>query len=513
MSSLRYQQKAIGIELSNHDWKAPRARRSTIASPLPLYLKAHSDPALEHQAASTEGTLAAAGPAQVQAATEGVPLHHDAAANRKAQAEGAQAMTTGGAILFNQGQYNPSSATGRALIGHELAHVAQQHAGLARGVQRKTLADAGPAERQKLELPSAPTSLPDETLKEYFEKVASGGYGTARPAPTGVAVELGGIDATFKTPMTSVAMHLFAQVSYSSIVPGATKPILGPGQTVTLRLALQKYGLADANYRFAWTGTEDSGTIYIEALGAGPKEETAPAIDPTTSTVTVGGLTFTTTGPWTPARLGQLRTALALFPLKALEPVDKLKFHIDAGASPSSEEGSYGEDQHVVTIYTSLFDFSDTRFGASPKPVQEIAHEIAHAIDRAPLRAVWQQYQSTGKAGGLTKAVSPSGSKWGKDAGGTWQIEERMGAKYGAFRTAATQDGVVKTTSKIKDAAGAEQSLTHLKGGVSDYSNTNWTELFAESLALYATDPATLQLIRPNIYAYFSKQFPRQAKQ
>jgi hypothetical protein len=479
---------------------------------VPIFLRAHPHSTLEQQAQAAEPPAAAATPSQIQSAAAAVPLHHDAAANRKALAEGAQAMTTGGEIHFNQGQYNPSSTAGRALIGHELAHVAQQQAGLARGVQRKTLLEASAADRKKLELPSAPTSLPDATLKEYFEKVGSGGYGTARPAPKGVAVELSGIDAAFKTPMTSVAMHLFAQLSYSSTVTGATKPILGPGQVLTLRLALQKYGLADANYRFAWTGAEDSGTIYIEALGAGPKEETAPTIDATTSTVTVGGLTFTTTGPWTPARLGHLRTALALFPLKALEPVDKLKFHIDAGASPGGEEGSYDDDKHVVTIYTSLFDTSDMRFGASPKPVQEIAHEIAHAIDRAPLRAAWQQYQSTGKAGGLTKAVSPSGSNWGKDAGGTWQIEERMGAKDGDFRTAAAQDGIAKTTSKIKDAAGAEQTLTHLKGGVSDYSNTNWTELYAESLALYVTDPATLKLIRKTIYAYFAQRFPRQAK-
>jgi hypothetical protein len=46
--------------------------------------------------------------------------------------------------------------------------------------------------------------------------------------------------------------------------------------------------------------------------------------------------------------------------------------------------------------------------------------------------------------------------------------------------------------------------------GISDYGNTNWTELYAESFALYTTDPSTLQLLRPNIYAYFVAKLPRQ---
>jgi hypothetical protein len=52
--------------------------------------------------------------------------------------------------------------------------------------------------------------------------------------------------------------------------------------------------------------------------------------------------------------------------------------------------------------------------------------------------------------------------------------------------------------------------LTHLKGGVTEYGNTDWSELYAECFALYTTDPATLKLIRPNVYAYFAAKFPRQ---
>lgn len=519
MGAFRYlRQSSTSRSASRERLAASKPSRPAAGATLPLYLQAQVPS--EQGAEAVEQPFAAATQHAVEkiaAESAGsVRLYSDEAAHDTAAAAGARALTVGGPggsqILFGRGQYSPSSAEGRALIGHELAHAGQQGAGLARGVLRKSLSDAKASERKMLELPSTGASIPDETLKEYFEQLSSGGYGSSRPAPKGVVVELSGIPDTHKTPMTSVAMHMNAQITYSSTVTGTVKPLFGPGQTITLHLLLQKYGLADANYRFAWTGSETSGVIYIEALGAGPKAENTPAVDARTNTLSVGSLTFTTVGSWTPERLGRLSTALGLFPVEALKAVDKLKFQIDSGSGSGGEEGSYDDEHHVVTLFASLFDVSDVRFGESPKPVQEIAHEIAHAIDRAPLRAAWQKYQTSGKAGDLTGAVSPSGSKWVKDANAVWQIEERMSATDGAFRTAAAKDGVAKTTSKIKDAAGAEQTLTHLKGGVSDYSNTDWTELYAESLALYTTDPATLKLIRPNIYAYFAGKFPRQAK-
>jgi hypothetical protein len=50
-----------------------------------------------------------------------------------------------------------------------------------------------------------------------------------------------------------------------------------------------------------------------------------------------------------------------------------------------------------------------------------------------------------------------------------------------------------------------------LKGSETDYGNTNWKELFAESFMLFTTDPGLLQAIRPNIHAYFVKEFPPSA--
>jgi Domain of unknown function (DUF4157) len=490
----------------------PRSRYDAPATyGVPRYLS-KPEPQPEQQAERAEQPSAALPDVTAIATQMGVELskvglHHDESAQRAAHREGARAFTHGNDIYFNRGEFNPSTTAGRALIGHEMAHVAQQQAGQAHGVQRKVLGDAGEADRKKLELPSAPATIPDDTLKEYFEKLKSGGWGSYRAAPKGVSVELQGIKDDYKTPMTSIAMYMNAQVSYPSTVTGVAKPMFAPGTSITLRLALAQHGLADGNFRFAWTGDDKSGTIYIEATSAGPKDENVPS--ESGGKISVGGLNFEAEGTWSPDQMGYLQKALALIPLEALKTVDGLKFKIDSGSGSAGEDGKYDESNHTVTMYGGAFNVSDTRFGESPKPVQELAHEIGHAIDIAPLNKAWQKYQTSGKSSDLTSVTSQSGSKWEQDKTKTWQMAERIAKTDGDFRTAAVKDGIAKTQTEITDNSGAKQTLTHLKGGISDYGNTNWTELYAESFAVYSTDPSTLKLLRPNIYAYFAAKYPR----
>ncbi len=54
-----------------------------------------------------------------------------------ARALNAQALTTGGNILFGKGEYSPETAGGKRLIAHELAHVLQQSSEPATFIQRK----------------------------------------------------------------------------------------------------------------------------------------------------------------------------------------------------------------------------------------------------------------------------------------------------------------------------------------------------------------------------------------
>jgi hypothetical protein len=53
----------------------------------------------------------------------------------QAEALGARAFTRGSELHFGPGEYDPDSASGQELIGHELAHVVQQRAGRVAGEQ------------------------------------------------------------------------------------------------------------------------------------------------------------------------------------------------------------------------------------------------------------------------------------------------------------------------------------------------------------------------------------------
>jgi hypothetical protein len=78
----------------------------------------------------------------------GVRVHTGAAADRLNGDLSARAFTTGSDIFFRQGEYEPSRASGRELLAHELTHVVQQGGGGT--VQGKLTVGAAdhPAERE-----------------------------------------------------------------------------------------------------------------------------------------------------------------------------------------------------------------------------------------------------------------------------------------------------------------------------------------------------------------------------
>jgi hypothetical protein len=72
----------------------------------------------------------------------GVRTHTDSRAGQSAQAVNALAYTSGRDIVFRDGAYAPSTASGGRLLAHELAHVAQQ-TGATPTLQRQEKDDAG----------------------------------------------------------------------------------------------------------------------------------------------------------------------------------------------------------------------------------------------------------------------------------------------------------------------------------------------------------------------------------
>lgn len=484
----------------------------------------------------------------------GVRVHTGPEAARATGALGASALATGEQLAFAPGQYEPGTARGERLMAHELAHVVQaQRAGVpatgvsgpeqaaeveadraatsvlsgqpaslvaapAARVLRKRMADAPQAERAALSVPSTRITFTSAPLDDFFKVMSSGSYSITKPAPAGVTVELEGIDAAYRTPMTSIAMEM-AGTTYPSPATGATVPLFGPGVTVMVNLALKKYGLADADYRFSWTGAAAKGTLFIETATGAPSAQntptaTAPAEGdkpaspvaagkdaPAGTAVSVGALGFSLVNDWPAARFDHLRRALALVPESALKVVDGLAFEVRSGKGSGGEDGHYSEDTHRVVMFSNAWDPNAARYGGSEWPVYAIAHEIGHAVDRAPLRKAWATYGGSkalaSDEAALTKARSESGGRWVKK-GKDFEMEVPLGGKDGAFRAAANKDGVKLPTG------GAT-----LTGGPTEYSDHDWEDVYAESFALYATDPELLKLIRPNLHAYFAKLYPR----
>jgi hypothetical protein len=64
-----------------------------------------------------------------------VRVHTDSAASESAKSVNAQAYTVGSDIVFQSGNYNPGSDSGKHMLAHELTHVVQQRNGPVEGTE------------------------------------------------------------------------------------------------------------------------------------------------------------------------------------------------------------------------------------------------------------------------------------------------------------------------------------------------------------------------------------------
>jgi hypothetical protein len=99
-----------------------------------------------------------------------VRIHNDERAAESARAMGARAFTVGHQIVFGSGQYSPRSGAGLALLGHELAHVAQQSRGMLPGPSIQRL---GIFETIGVFLGLVEGNFSDDELKDYLNKVTT----------------------------------------------------------------------------------------------------------------------------------------------------------------------------------------------------------------------------------------------------------------------------------------------------------------------------------------------------
>ena len=102
-----------------------------------------------------------------------VRIHTDDAAHELSEAVDAKAFTAGSDVFFTRGTYDPASASGRELLGHELTHVVQQRTGTS-GLR--------PGEVSK------PTDASERQAAETGRALASGGPSTDAGVAAGPSV-------------------------------------------------------------------------------------------------------------------------------------------------------------------------------------------------------------------------------------------------------------------------------------------------------------------------------------
>lgn len=387
------------------------------------------------------------------------------------------------------------------------------------------LSDAIPAaERSRIQLISnVKVDVPGKfNLDELFKKKA----GTTFLPPSGTEVVLSGkIPDDLKKGITSIGAGLITELK---------PPVLKLNSTISLAIDLSKFGGDYALYRFTYYTHTEKGKkkdqLLIERLGVvGMEGLRATAQEAAKKKFNDHKFTFA--GTWDPGDQEHVLSSVNLIPDSILSLVDGVKFARGRVAPKPDEAGNYSMEKHTITLFNLAFDKSSVRFGmpgpslTSPAAFAT-AHEIGHAIDRAKLRAAVQKENTA-------KAALKSGFKQYEVAPDQYVLEKvplsvlrefnALMAQTKASTKVVTESGMrflpkagsdkdelqddPKANTKFQQAAKAAGSIR-----VSPYAEESWEEYFAESFALYVTDPATLKRLRPKIFEHFEKTFTETKK-
>lgn len=449
-----------------------------------------------------------------------VRVHTGARAAESARALHARAYTSGQDIVFGPGRYDPGSRSGRTLIAHELAHTVQQGRHGRPALQLKSeLEDLPENERKKVRIEAK--GFAETTFDATFLGA------TGHPLPAGLSVQFGA--------SVPAARHKgLTQVVGSLVTPAAAGgPVILPkntafGMAIAAAGAIFRFTRVDRPTLAQAGAANTPEIVLVEELGpfqqkpktvwepGGQPVGLPPAIPmalPEESRLKVRDVLLKRGSGWKENDWEQVREAMNALPepvLKQLAGIELRRLPVKTCEAAAVQAGTCDPKRaaetdaigKTITFFDGAFVKSSTRYGTSPELHQFFIHEVGHLADFAPLGAAWKASKSgTRNLGPLRAARSRSGSAWvrhtrkGKDL---FQYTEiGGGATGGTFREAAVQDGLSLQGDKI------------VSGGVTPYGDTSWRELFAESYALYYTDPDLLRAIRPKVFAYLEKLYPK----
>jgi hypothetical protein len=175
-----------------------------------------------------------------------------------------------------------------------------------------------------------------------------------------------------------------------------------------------------------------------------------------------------------------------------------------------------------VTIYDPGMSQTTARFGdpggtAAVGPrLRVILHELGHAIDEAPLRRTWAARETARQA--FESAFSQYDT-----GGGNYSFPGNLQSSFDRLHGAATTADTAYTSARsltghsfdggdsaatatdFSRAVTADGSVTPTAYAESQRAQDHHLrETYAETFAMFITEPQTLRAMRPSVYAYFA---------
>ena len=365
------------------------------------------------------------------------------------------------------------------------------------------------------------------TYADAFEPTAT--HSGALPA--GMTVRLAGTIPDYLHP------------GFREIVARMTGGILEANSTVMLALDLRRFGGGNDAYRFTRidlaSGPSPQIEVWIERQGA-VAGDTVDARERNRLQQKFDGAGFRRDSTYSAREeFDQALIGVGEVPDAHLSGMNGLLFKRE-GAHPTSgtTAAEYRMAGHEIAVFDRAYGSSISRQGRPGRTLTGaayiVAHEVGHAADLSRLRTTQQAKHAAEQP--LLAEFSTGPNSWGYGRG-TSQARRDRYAELDATRAAAataeqaarsrsgarwqTRDGVMTPTHNLPpreripefraaarrdDGPGDPRMPTNYPGVDPDHI---LLEYYAESFALYQTNPDLLRRIRPNVFAFFQTDLPR----
>lgn len=448
-------------------------------------------------------------------------------ARHRTQGHAARGIALDGRVYLDPAGPDPDTVQGRALLAHELAHIVQQRNGrTGPPVQR---ADIGAAEAEAASIANAVAT--GDALWRPVARLPAGHIARDADAPAGTQPQPGApvgtqplpgitklsdfppqelkklivfekvppqadIDSAYRFPFASsvkTTVNFADPIIFESSVPSSGG--VQDGLKSLIQMAQRKgtfptgsitdLAVGDAHSEDPNKSVVPGGIFRISKISHGKPASTvwvvsrvgdlvSPDIVSQGSASSPGAIsskfTNVTFAPgWNADEISSVDATLGKLNQKMIQRLKRVYF-IRARGQLVGQDGEMahyetGYEPNRIEVFDSAFDPTAQRAGLDKSIIETLLHELGHGEDL------------------------------------------RKNGEQEDFKLAAMLDGAkVDKSGRTGTFGGVSKTLT-VSGGVTEYSDVNFGEYYADSFSLYVLEPDVLKLIRPSVFNFFEKSF------